>query len=65
MSTPVLPDPTTEPVVDVGRAAALLGISRASAYEAVRRGEIPSLRFNRRVVVPTAALRRLLGLDAT
>lgn len=47
----------------VEEAGALLGISRAFAYEAVRRGEIPSIRIGRRVLVPKAALRRMLGVD--
>jgi excisionase family DNA binding protein len=45
----------------VEETAEALGIGRTSAYEAIRRGEIPSLRFGRRVVVPRAALLRLLG----
>lgn len=45
----------------VEEAAATLGISRASAYEAVRRGEIPAIRIGRRVLVPRVALDRLLG----
>lgn len=36
----------------VTEAAELLGISRSSAYECVRRGEIPSLTLGRRVVIP-------------
>jgi len=44
-------------VADAGRA---LGISRGTAYRAARRGEIPVLRFGKRVVVPKAALARLL-----
>jgi excisionase family DNA binding protein len=47
----------------VEEAAASLGISRASAYEAVRRGEIPSIRIGRRVLVPKASLARLVGID--
>jgi excisionase family DNA binding protein len=35
-------------------AAARLGISRGLAYELVRRGDIPTLRLGRRIVVPTA-----------
>jgi hypothetical protein len=42
---------------------AVFGISRASAYEAVRNGQIPSITIGRRRVVPTAAVRRVLGLD--
>ena len=42
---------------------ALLGISRAFAYELVGRGEIPVVRFGRRVVVPRKALETLLEVD--
>ena len=42
------------------QAATKLGISRHSAYEAVRRGEIPTIRIGRRVLVPKASLERLL-----
>ena len=46
----------------VEEAAATLGISRASAYEGVRRGEIPAIRIGRRVRVPRVALDRLLSM---
>lgn len=45
----------------VEEAATLLGISRAFAYEAVGRGEIPSIRIGRRVLVPRVALERMVG----
>ncbi len=45
----------------VEEAASTLGISRAFAYEAVRRGDIPSIRIGRRILVPHAALNRLLS----
>jgi excisionase family DNA binding protein len=63
MSTPPavpVPNPKAEPTISVERAGRLLGVSRGSAYEAVRRGEIPSIRIGNRIVVPTAALVRLL-----
>ena len=44
----------------VTEAAELLGISRSSAYECVRRGEIPSLTLGRRVVIPRRAFEALL-----
>ncbi len=47
--------------VTVEEAARALGIGRGSAYEAVKRGDIPSIRVGRRIVVPRAALERLLG----
>jgi excisionase family DNA binding protein len=47
--------------VSVTEAAELLGISRALAYELVARGELPSLQFGRRLVVPWRAIERLLA----
>jgi excisionase family DNA binding protein len=47
--------------LSVEEAAAVLGISRAFAYEAALRGEIPSIRIGRRVLVPRAVLERLLS----
>ena len=44
----------------VSEAADELGISRNAAYEAVRVGEIPSLRIGRRVVIPRVAFERFL-----
>jgi excisionase family DNA binding protein len=41
-------------------AARRLGISRALAYEAANRGELPVCRIGRRVLVPRTALARLL-----
>lgn len=51
--------------VSVERAAALLGIGRGLAYQLARRGDFPvaTLKLGRRLLVPTAALMRLLGLD--
>lgn len=48
-------------VLTVAEAGRLLGISRNSAYEAVRRGELPAVRIGRRLIVPKAALDRLLS----
>ena len=47
----------------VEEAATLLGISRAFAYEAVGRGEVPSIRIGRRILVPKVALQRLLAAE--
>jgi hypothetical protein len=47
----------------VDRVAAAFHISRAAAYEAVKNGEIPSIKLGHRIVVPTAAVRRMLLLD--
>jgi excisionase family DNA binding protein len=45
----------------VTEAARLLGISRASAYEAAHRGELPVRVIGRRMLVPRVALLRLLA----
>lgn len=46
--------------VTVTQAAVMLGISRTSAYERVRRGEIPTVRLGRRLLVPKARLLAML-----
>jgi excisionase family DNA binding protein len=44
----------------VEEAAAALGISRAFAYDAVRRGQIPAIKIGRRILVPKSALKQLI-----
>jgi excisionase family DNA binding protein len=46
--------------ITVEEAARQLGISRGSAYAAARRGELPAIRLNRRIVVPRVAFQRWL-----
>ena len=48
-------------IFSVQEVAKLLGISRASTYEAVRIGSIPSIKVGRRILIPKAALQELLG----
>ena len=50
-------------VMGVEDLAARLGIGRNQAYEAARRGDLPTIRIGRRVLVPKAALDRLLRGD--
>jgi excisionase family DNA binding protein len=45
----------------VEEAGQILGLGRCSAYEAVKVGDIPSLRIGRRLIVPRAALERMLA----
>jgi hypothetical protein len=52
--------PTLPVWPDTGQA---LGLSRSATYDAVNRGDIPTLRIGGRILVPTAGLRRLLHLD--
>jgi excisionase family DNA binding protein len=51
--------------VTVSEAAALLGISRALAYELVAREEIPAIRLGYRIVVPTHRLLDLVFNERT
>ncbi len=51
---------TNRLTLTVEEAARLLGISRALGYELVARGELPSIRLGRRIVVPRRALEALL-----
>ncbi|MBU2009194.1 MAG: helix-turn-helix domain-containing protein [Chloroflexi bacterium] len=50
--------------VTVPEAARLLGIGRGLAYELARLGELPCLRFGRRLVIPRAALTEMLASAA-
>ena len=40
--------------------AKILGIGRSAAYEAARSGQIPTIRIGKRILVPLAALERML-----
>lgn len=50
-----------EATITVEQAAKLLGLGRTAAYEAARRGEFPTRRLGRRIVVPVPALLDWLG----
>ena len=42
----------------------MLGIGRNAAYAAAQRGEIPTIKIGRRLLVPRAALDKLLSGSA-
>ena len=48
-------------VMTVEEAAELLKISRPSAYQAVKNGEIPAIYIGRRILIPVAALESKLA----
>ena len=50
--------------LSVDEAASLLGLGRTAAYEAARRGEIPSRRLGRRVIIPVPAFLDWPGVSA-
>lgn len=61
-----LPDPRTQPTLNLWPTTGhLLGLSRQSTYDAATRGDIPTIRIGRRILVPTAALARLLCIDVS
>jgi len=55
-------EPDQRLTISVEETGRLLGISRGLAYELVNRGELPSVRLGRRIVVPRRALDRMLDL---
>jgi len=51
-------------VLSVEEAAEILGLGRSAAYEAARRGDLPTIALGaRRRIVPTAKLLELLGVE--
>jgi excisionase family DNA binding protein len=44
----------------IPQAGRLLGFGRNASYEAARRGELPTIRFGRKIRVPKAGVQRLL-----
>lgn len=48
------------PTMSVSEAAGFLGIGRDSVYEAVHRGDLPSLKITSRIRIPTHALLKKL-----
>ena len=49
----------------IAEAADKLGIGKNQGYEAARRGEIPTIKIGKRVLVPRAAFDRMLGQGTT
>ena len=54
-----LPD---KPMFSVEEAAKLLGVGRSTAYQCARNGQIPALRLGSRLLIPKAAMERLLSI---
>jgi hypothetical protein len=58
---PALPEPLG---VSVAEALVMIGgrIGRSTLYDAIKRGELASVRFGSRIIIPLAALRRQFGV---
>lgn len=49
------------PVMTVEETAAYLGVHHSTVRASIRAGSLPSIRIGRRILVPKAALERLLA----
>ena len=51
----------TPQIYRIDEVARLLGIARNSAYRAVKRGDVPTIRIGKRLLVPRVAFDRMLS----
>ena len=58
-----LPDPADTPTISVPEAAKILGVNARTVYNAVDRGECPSIRVGRIIRIPTARFLATYGLE--
>jgi excisionase family DNA binding protein len=49
--------------ITIEQTAQLLGLGRTAAYDAARRGQLPTRKLGRRLVVPVPALLTWLGAN--
>ena len=52
----------TASVPEAGRVC--FGLARAASYTAAKKGDIPTIKVGGSLFVPTAALRKILGIEA-
>jgi excisionase family DNA binding protein len=57
--------PSERLVYTVPEAGRLLGLSRNASYDAAKRGDIPTLRIGRLLLVPKIPFHRMLGITAS
>lgn len=56
----------SRPTISVPDAGAVFfGLSRNGSYEAARRGDFPTIKIGKKIVVPVAPLAERLGLRST
>lgn len=53
----------SSPSCSVAQAAKMLGISKPGVINAIERGELRGTRIGRRIVIPTAQLRKMLMVE--
>ncbi len=49
--------------ISVPTAGRLLSISRVTAYKAAKSGQLPTIRMGRRILVPKAAIEKMLQVE--
>jgi excisionase family DNA binding protein len=54
----------SNPTMTVSEAGKVFGMCRNTAYAAAAKGEIPTIKIGRSLKVPTALVRKQLGLEA-
>lgn len=54
---------TNRATITIEQTAQLIGLGRTAAYDAARRGELPTRRLGRRLLVPVPALLEWLGAN--
>jgi predicted DNA-binding transcriptional regulator AlpA len=63
-STRRLPDPRDRPLLKPGELEGFIpGMRRSAIYEAIRRGDLPSVRIGSRVFLANAEIRRLFRIE--
>jgi hypothetical protein len=52
-----------KPALPVRTVSLVLGTGEYAVYQGIKSNNIPSIRVGRKILVPTAPLRRMLGID--
>jgi hypothetical protein len=52
------------PAITPAEALKVIPLSRNGLYEAIRRGDIATIKIGKKILVPTGPLRRLLGIES-
>ena len=52
------------PTATVGETAEVLDLGLNATYDAIKRGDIQSIRIGKSIRVPTASLKAMLGINA-
>jgi len=50
------------PTLTVDETAGVLGLGKNATYDAIKRGDIPSIRIGKCIRVPSAGLKAMLGI---